>query len=587
MKLERAILKGYRSHFDTTVELQEYACIIGRNDAGKSAFLRALRLLMDPNSKPIPEDVCKFNDEVSTALIQGDFTDVPANWPYAINGNLSLRLSTNGQSQLFEVLTECPVHPLLKKMSVGTCTKEELKNCPDLPDQIKADLTGLPGGRLSPEFWKEKYYNLVQMGLVEIARDWGPIEKESISSLFKVVFLAADTKAEDQVGGMNSTYDELGGLIIREAAQSSQAIADATIELQKHIDALAAKDEEGKWIYEPLNQVQEILASEVEKFDPAVMLLQNPIMPKVGALRFGMTLDVEDEHVRGLSNMGHGLRRSLTFALLRTLVRIREVGVVAHEEESAPNTVSPFKVFLVEEPELYLHPQAERVRMEELQNLSSQPQTQVLLCTHSAFFVDLQGHQSIIRFTRRDRRETLAFTWSGQNLVPGEKAWLKTIRFFDGGASSMLFADCAVLCEGPTEKLCTQPIAKKLGIYNSAFEIVDCGGATNIRTYQKVLEALSVPYVAWLDGDEDNPDAKLNATGEINAISQFNSGIGSIVVNRHDWEDAAGIVLGRNETKPMASWRKFVYNDEPCPQVLEVTLTAVFDRQNLDLRTSP
>jgi CRISPR-associated exonuclease Cas4 len=250
-------------------------------------------------------------------------------------------------------------------------------------------------------------------------------------------------------------------------------------------------------------------------------------------------------------------------------------------------TPEVFKIFLIEEPELYLHPQAERARMIELQQLSTKPQTQVVLCTHSAFFVDLQGQQSIVRFARANRAKTEVFGWTGATLTQGEKAWLNTLRFFDGGATSMLFADCAVLCEGATEKLCVPKIAQDLNVFDSAFEIVDCNGSGNIQTYQKVLESLKVPYVIWVDGDEDKPEAKLHAAQKIADLSASKSAIGAIVVNRHDWEDAAGMPAGKNSEKPLRSWTKFVANGDACPAPLAKAIQAVYARQDLDLRTPP
>ena len=150
----------------------------------------------------------------------------------------------------------------------------------------------------------------------------------------------------------------------------------------------------------------------------------------------------------------------------------------------------------------------------------------------------------------------------------------------------MLFADCAVLCEGATEKLCLPKLANALGIYNPAFEIVDCNGAPLIETYQKVLESLHVPYVIWADGDEGDPVKKDVAAERIEQWKAVRTAIGSIVVNRHDWEDAAGMPpAGRD--KPLKSWTKFVANGDPCPPTLEDTIRAVYARQDLDLRTPP
>lgn len=590
MKLSKVVLNGFRSHHATTAHLQNYTCIIGRNDCGKSAFLRALRLLLDPRVRPVAEDLSKIEPLPTEALIEAEFTDVPANWPIGINGVLELRCRISGATIRWEAKGMVPVDSDLRNMSVGQTTKGAIEKSDAISADIKAELGGMPGGTLKAEQWLSLFKTIDEKGLVEKHLDWGPVPDETIRNLFQIVFLAADSKAEEELGGSKSVFDDLGGMLIREAAKTSKVIAEKTAELQTLLNALVAKDAEGKWTYGPLNKMEEILKKEIESFDRDISLVHQPSAPTLGDHRFGMTLDVADPYVKGISNMGHGLRRSLIFAMLRTFVRMPEIVAQPNEDDGGLQDPAPpeiFKMFLIEEPELYLHPQAERARMLELQQLSTKPQTQVVLCTHSAFFVDLQGQQSIVRFARANRAQTEVFGWTGATLTQGEKAWLNTLRFFDGGATSMLFADCAVLCEGATEKLCVPKLAQDLNIYNSAFEIVDCNGSGNIQTYQKVLESLKVPYVIWVDGDEDNPDAKPHAAQKIADLSASKSAIGAIVVNRHDWEDAAGMPSGKKSEKPLRSWTKFVANGDACPAPLAQAVQAVYARQDLDLRTPP
>jgi hypothetical protein len=588
MKLSKVKLVGFRSHHSTEVLLESYTCIIGRNDCGKSAFLRAIRLLLDPRVNPVAEDLTKLEPARTDAYVEAEFVDVPDTWPIGVDGNLKLRRGIAGASFQWEAMGMVPVDPELKRMSIGQGAKGVLEKSATISAEIKTALGEMPGGTLKAEHWLSLYQTIEGCGLVDKTLDWGPVPEAIIKALFQVIFLAADSKAEEEIGGSKSVFDDLGGMLIREAAKKNKPIVDKTAELQVLLNALVEKDEDGKWAYAPLNKMEEILKGEIALFDKDISLVHQPTVPTLGDHRFGMTLDVADPYVKGIGNMGHGLRRSLIFAMLRTFVRMPEIIVETNAEaatDGTPVAPEPFKVFLIEEPELYLHPQAERSRMLELQQLSTRPQTQVILCTHSAFFVDLQGHQSIVRFARANREKTEVFGWTGATLTQGEKAWLNTLRFFDGGATSMLFADCAVLCEGATEKLCVPKLAQNLNIYNSAFEIVDCNGSGNIQTYQKVLESLKVPYVIWVDGDEDKPEAKPHATQRIDDLSANKSAIGAIVVNRHDWEDAAGMPPGKKSDKPLRSWTKFVATGDPCPAPLEQAIQAVYEKRDLDLRT--
>lgn len=575
-------LTGYRCLVANPIQLNPYTCFIGRNDTGKSCVLRALRLLLDARTSPSPEDLTRFEPVPPEAYVEAKLVDVPEAWPCGRDGILEIRRRVAGGTSTWDIKGPVPSSPSLRKMAVGNLTKGELEDDASLTDEVRAALTGLPVGKLTQQQWVEQYANLQAKGLVDMVEDWGPVAPGTIGSLFQTVFLAADSKAEEETAGSKSTFNDLGGMLVRAAASSNDQLSQKRAELEDMLTNLLARDDDGHWTYEPLNRMEAVLREEVHRFDPSVELVPLLTTPTLGPLSFGMSLDVRDEHIQGLSNMGHGLQRSVTFAMLRAIARMPDIVGAEGGEEPA---IKPFRMFLIEEPELYLHPQAERVRMHELQELSSQSQTQVVLCSHSAFFVDIQGYQNILRFSRPGRGAIAIHAWSGQKLTEGEKEWLKIVRFFDAGGSAMLFADCAVLCEGATEKACIPAIADRLGIANPAFEAVDCSGSGNLATYQKVLEALKVPYVVWMDGDGNDPVKKTAAdkrAAELQAM--MTAGVGALIINKVDWEDLAGIMDRTQADKPFRSRKKFLIDKEAIPADLQSALKAAYSRQSLDMR---
>lgn len=50
MKIKKLHVVRFRSIFDETLECEALTVLIGRNGAGKSTFLQALRLHLDPNA---------------------------------------------------------------------------------------------------------------------------------------------------------------------------------------------------------------------------------------------------------------------------------------------------------------------------------------------------------------------------------------------------------------------------------------------------------------------------------------------------------------------------------------------------------
>ena len=63
MKVKKLHVVRFRSIFDETLECEALTVLIGRNGAGKSTFLQALRLYLDPNASVTIEDYFDRDDK--------------------------------------------------------------------------------------------------------------------------------------------------------------------------------------------------------------------------------------------------------------------------------------------------------------------------------------------------------------------------------------------------------------------------------------------------------------------------------------------------------------------------------------------
>ncbi len=96
-----------------------------------------------------------------------------------------------------------------------------------------------------------------------------------------------------------------------------------------------------------------------------------------------------------IKRKGHGLQRALTFALIKVIADgLREDREQNRAEIPESRSISSSTYFILEEPELYLHPQAQRSLFDSLVELSKSG-NQVILCTHSSALVDLDKYRSI------------------------------------------------------------------------------------------------------------------------------------------------------------------------------------------------
>jgi predicted ATP-dependent endonuclease of OLD family len=580
MYISRVHISGFRSLKNVEATLTNYSTLIGKNDSGKSSFLRALQVLFDVNSSFQSTDRCKFLSEEEPCFIEATLKECTQKLEEIDSNEITLRRTLGGKSNDWQYKGKTPKLEILKKLAKGEITKTEINSDDSLSKELKDFiLDKLPSGRISKETYIEIFEEIKLYDAVEFEDGWMPFSQEKLGLLVQVVMLEADVRGEEQVTDSNrSIFSRVGSLLLHEAIKRHVGITDATENLRKEIEFVSQKDINDKWRIPEFNDFEEILSEEVKKFDSNIEAQPTLLPPKIPLVQFSVKIQIKDEWVEGIDKMGHGARRSFVFAMLRVHKRLQEKSFL--QSENLESDSSPLYIFLFEEPELYLHPQAERKRMNELKELSEVENIQVILCTHSAIFVDLTEYEGILRFDRQDRKETSVKGWSGLKLGKVDEKIIKTTFRFDPSRAAMLFADLAILVEGQSEKVAIPHLAEKMRLseelINDTFdvEIVDCGGVTNIPTYQRVLENLGIKYVAWLDSDVSSTVADVKKS--------FTNGNGRIVLTEDNWEKMNSIATSLGKSKPFRSWVHFVHNDSDANDKLKARVKAAYSWQDYE-----
>ena len=554
MNIAKVHIKGFRSLEDVEVDVTDYTCLIGKNDCGKSSFLRALHILFDPQEKLSQDDLCKFRSNTSEPCFVEAVLE-NCQHSMAVRGKLRIRRIMQLGSSQWQAQCNVPQSQLLRDMSEGDCTKSKINEAKQnstlnstLCDLIEDHITNVaPNGRATKENWREIYSRIQNSDLIEWENGWASFNSDELQSLVQVVFLKADMRAAEEVDDNNrSVFGRVAGFLLKDALSKHSKITEARKVLEHELQQIV-KDSQKKWPIDELNEIEELFHNEVAKFDENVRTECDFIAPRLPIFEFGVRIKISDNCVEGLDKMGHGLQRSVVFAMLRIHHTLKT-------KQNSPQGVEnsqPLYLFLAEEPELYLHPQAERQRKKELVELSRLLDAQVVLCTHSAIFVDLAEFKGILRFSRPERTQTMVTCFQGDELNDDDKKAFNAIYWFDPNRAAMLFADHVILTEGETEKIIVPALAERDGIDITNVEIVDCGGNGNIPTYQKVLEGFGVKYVAWLDTD---------AQREVNKArdARTSAGLGKIILTPGDWEEMTEVTVIGRESKSQKGWEHFI-----------------------------
>jgi len=208
-------------------------------------------------------------------------------------------------------------------------------------------------------------------------------------------------------------------------------------------------------------------------------------------------------------------------------------------------------IVLMEEPELFLPPQAQRYLYRLLRHLASDG-NQVLYSTHSPAFLNVVRLDELVFTERRPKIGTLLLQ---PEPLPADEEF-RAYSEFDSTRSELFLARAAVLVEGLTEKLALPFVFETLGFDpdRERISIIECGGKGNIPLFGRISRAVGVPFVAVHDRDAPAGADPSEAERQLNDLIAEVAG-GDRVELAPDFEGVAGIHGDRQ--KPARAWRRF------------------------------
>lgn len=209
-------------------------------------------------------------------------------------------------------------------------------------------------------------------------------------------------------------------------------------------------------------------------------------------------------------------------------------------------------VLLIEEPELFLRPQAQRY-LYRLLRAFAEGGNQVIYSTHQPVFLNV------------GRLEELALVEygpeTGTTIVqpepfPADESF-RALSEVDVERGELFLARAVLLVEGRTEKLTFPFVFRALGydVDREEITIVEAGGKPNIPLFARICQAAGIPFVVV--HDRDAAPGKKPILGERVLNGQIGELVGPArtIVLAPDFEAVAG--LRGHSHKPARAWERF------------------------------
>lgn len=243
-------------------------------------------------------------------------------------------------------------------------------------------------------------------------------------------------------------------------------------------------------------------------------------MPSVEMILTSPKIYADDGFKNTVDNKGHGLQRAIIFSIIRCYSELI-TGKMGEKKRTL--------ILAIEEPELYMHPQAQRTVRKVLSNICKNGD-QVIYSTHSALLLDVGDFDQIIRIEahqiKKDNQKFVeSHIWQlpmsamikDVNLRhPGINATEESIRelyynAYHPARAEGFFANKIILVEGATEQYSLPIYAEAAGypLDNLNIAVVDCGGKGSMDRLYRIFNELGISSYLLFDYDKDSKDKEI------------------------------------------------------------------------------
>jgi len=557
MRIARLTIENFRSIESESFGVPQICALVGPNNAGKSNILESLRRILGTSwvsvSSFAPDDIY-LRDIDREMRIRVEF-DLPVQYQ---------RFKNAPNTEIHGLLFEYTRYKIGEKK--GQPRLEQ--NCQDKNHKLPMVLAKAPKAGE-----QHKYEPLV--GVPSEVRDAIPL-----------IYIGTNRSLKEQLP--SARYSLL-----------RQMFEDIDQRLKQGDDTVAVKTLDGKEIRVPrverfhtlMQSALKLLRTDafvqVETAIKRNVLLQLGFDPSADADKidlyftpldsfdFYKTLDLlvkEDQFTISAQEMGEGMQNAIVLAVLQAFEETQKQGAI----------------LLIEEPEMFLHPQMQRSLYKTLRRIGER--NQVIYTTHSPHFVAVPDYEQVL-LVRKEAGKTKV---SRSSLPPEKARKEKLLKELDPARNELFFATRLLVVEGDTERLAFPEYAKSLGIDLDArgATIVEVGGKRNLMEFARIATSFRIPTGVVYDKDSSDFEGRREDEAIYNAqLDAVAKSDGSVQVWQFDsnYEDHLRKAMGEARyqqvcqkfpgvRKPMRARLIAMEPGLPMPEPVETILRWLADR---------
>ena len=553
MKIKTLEIKNWRSIKELKVTVQDLMIIIGQNNHGKSNLLSAILFFFGE----IKHQDLDFSQGVEELFVDIEFSELDDQDKKTFEKYITQqetikvrKVAYLGGSFEYKGWIQNCSEDYLKEENAGNYTSRETANSLPFYPYLS------PTGRLTKQQIIEAQQKYIQSNIENLTFGY-ELEKTNFMGLKSVAkgifgevyFLPAIKNAADDFASKDaSVFSKLLGEVVETMSQynedwqvTKQQLAKLFSKFSKYIDGVE-NIERPKQLSDLENELSRELLSWNACFD---IELNIPDIDSV--LKSNASVWINDGTRTDIARKGHGLQRAVTIALIQLIAKRQFQS--KQDSETTNRRVSKSRYFIFEEPELYLHPQAQRSLFNSFVELSTSG-NQVILCTHSSNLISIDKYKSIYIIKKENEQYGSKVTQCEEDLFDGnQKNEWNLSYWINPDRGELFFAEKVILVEGQTDKVILPALADKLGVFKHSYTVIDCGSKQNIPLYIKLMNKFKIPYVSVYDKDhqENKSEQAIGAADSATKaiLDEINNELGLSVELVNDIEQELGYDCGK------------------------------------------
>lgn len=512
--LSKVRIKNFRNFKDVAVELEKQQIVIGENNVGKTNFIRAIQLILDPS---LSEEERYLNE---TDFFEG------LESPFENNEIIEIEIELRNYENNLKLLTILSGATVSNDPDTIRITYQFFPEVDSMGNtEYKYQIFQGENKELNFGHSERRFLNMkVIPPIRDVEKDIRSNKKSPIKALLKDYDI--DSKEleaiSDELDDATSSLLDMDELKYLTGSINDRfsAVVNSQIDLPvsfKTIDIAPTKllnslkivlGESARGLHDTSLGINNLLYISL-----LLLSLEDNTVPSIlSEKQYNVLLEddtelIIDKSYKINSNGKHIIDSKISTEDYKKLYTFMD-------ENYKNKNFQGFSILVIEEPEAHLHPAMQRTIYKDIFNRN----VSMLMTTHSPHITSVAPINSIVHL-RKSNEGTLINSTANLTFTDGEHKDLE--RYIDVKRGELYFGKGVLLVEGVAEEYLIPEFSRVLEKDLDKHGIVCCNiNSTNFKPYYKFLRALKIPTAIITDGDFYFQEEK-EEKGKKNIISTY------------------------------------------------------------------